>query len=186
MAHALSVNAHEPDFDFFTAVDDLGEAYSHDPGAGHLGDTEFASACFYKYISVDFSSLVETLGDRELALRALLALLKTVQFANPSGKQNNFASHTLPHFTGVEIKKRKIPTNYCNAFVVPVTQTDWLEESAQKLTAHAVEARRRFSLPVVGRAVFKTTEAGEAFGENCETLDDLLEWLENSLKEEMI
>lgn len=183
VAHAVSVNRHSVEFDFFTAVDDLGEEYSHDPGAGHLGDTEFSSACFYHYYSVDFSSLVKTLDDKELAIRSVQAFLKSSVFTTPSGKQNSFASHTLPHFVGVEIKKRKIPTNYCNAFAEPIVKGNWLEESAAKLTEHAIDVREKFSLPVINKAVFKTTQNGEEFGDKCDTLEKLLTWLEKSLQD---
>ena len=45
VAHALGTQKVELEYDYFTAVDDLGE----DPGAGHLGETEFASSVLYLY-----------------------------------------------------------------------------------------------------------------------------------------
>ncbi|MBN2435152.1 MAG: type I-E CRISPR-associated protein Cas7/Cse4/CasC [Spirochaetes bacterium] len=182
VAHAFSVNRHTKEFDYFTAVDDLSGNFSDDPGAGHLGETEFTSACFYKYLSVDYSSLIKILkGDKDLAQNALCGLLNAVSFSNPSGKQNSFASHTLPHFIGVEIKNKKIPVNYCNAFVDPVIKGNWLEESVDKITKHAVEMRNAYSLPVVDNAVFKTTEQGNDFGENQKTIKDLEAWLKTRL-----
>lgn len=194
VAHAFSVNKHAKEFDYFTAVDDLLSEYTDDPGSGHLGETEFTSACFYKYISIDFDSLVDTLkGDKTLALNAVCGLLKSSVFSNPTGKQNSFASHTLPHFIGIEIKDKKIPVNYCNAFIVPVgieikdkkvlvTKGNWLEESAEKLTDHAVDSRKSYSLPVKEKAVFDKTGKGDAFGEKQATLDDLESWLKDKLK----
>lgn len=182
VAHAFSVNRHTKEFDYFTAVDDLSVNYSNDPGAGHLGETEFTSACFYKYISVDYSSLVDMMkGNADLAKSALCGLLKAASFSNPSGKQNSFASHTLPHFIGVEIKNKKIPVNYCNAFVEPVIKGNWLEESVAKIAKHAVEMRAAYSLPVLDKAVFKTTEQGNDFGENKKTINDLEAWLKTKL-----
>jgi CRISPR system Cascade subunit CasC len=182
VAHAFSVNRHAKEFDYFTAVDDLSKDYSDDPGAGHLGETEFTSACFYKYLSVDYSSLLEILkGDEELAKNALCGLLNAASFSNPSGKQNSFASHTLPHFVGVEIKNKKIPVNYCNAFVEPVAKGNWLDESVVKITDHAVKTRTSFSLPVVDNAVFDTTDKGGDFGEKQNSLKELEEWLKAKL-----
>ncbi len=181
VAHAFSVNRHTKEFDYFTAVDDLSEKYSDDPGAGHLGETEFTSACFYKYLSIDFSSLADILKNEELAVSAVCGLLKAASFSNPSGKQNSFASHTLPHFIGIEIKDKKIPVNYCNAFVDPVAKGNWLDESVSMITRHAVDIRESYSLPVVAKAVFDKTEKGKDFGEQMTKLDDLENWMKDNL-----
>jgi CRISPR system Cascade subunit CasC len=182
VAHAFSINKHKKEFDYFTAVDDLSENYSEDPGAGHLGETEFTSACFYKYMSVDFDSLVKHLkDDRNLAINAVCGLLKASCFANPSGKQNSFASHTLPHFVGIEIKDKKIPVNYCNAFSDPV-EKDLIEKSSEKITEHALKMREAYKLPIKNQTVFKTTEKGNEFGDVQKTIDDLEKWLKDKLK----
>lgn len=183
VAHAFSVNKHKKEFDYFTALDDLSDKYSEDPGAGHLGETEFTSACFYKYFSIDYSSLVDLLkGNQELAKTAICALLKAASFANPTGKQNSFASHTLPHFIGIEIKSRKIPVNYCNAFIDPIKENEnWFEKSTELLCSFAKITREKYSLPIVEKAFLSLTEKGKEFGEVKNNMDDLENWLKVKL-----
>ena len=58
VAHAISVQSVSIEDDYFTAVDDLNKG-DEDAGAGHLGDTEFASGLFYLYICIDKDRLVK-------------------------------------------------------------------------------------------------------------------------------
>lgn len=70
VAHALSANAVEQEFDYFTAVDDL-KPESEDAGAGMIGDIEFNSSTYYKYVNIHWEKLVENLGgDDEVATRS--------------------------------------------------------------------------------------------------------------------
>lgn len=58
VAHAVSTHAATNEVDYFTAVDDLGKG----AGAGHVGEAQFTSACFYKYFSLDWNQLVHNLA----------------------------------------------------------------------------------------------------------------------------
>ncbi|MGH2541839.1 MAG: type I-E CRISPR-associated protein Cas7/Cse4/CasC, partial [Ardenticatenaceae bacterium] len=90
VAHAISTNAATPQFDYFTAVDDL----SGEPGAGMIGNVEFNSNTYYKYFNIHWEKLVENLGgDAGVALEAVNALLEAAALAQPTGKQNTFAAH---------------------------------------------------------------------------------------------
>lgn len=92
VAHAISVHKVAIEDDFFTAVDDLNQGLE-DVGAGHMGETEFAAGLFYLYLCIDKDLLVENLdGDRELANRALAALVEAAATVAPTGKQNSFGS----------------------------------------------------------------------------------------------
>lgn len=118
VAHAISTHRVEREFDYFTAVDDMGAA--DEPGVGMIGQVEFNSATFYRYAVVDPAKLVANLqGDRELALTGLHALVQAVVRAIPSGKQNTFAAHNPPSFIGVVIRHAS-PLNLANAFEKPV------------------------------------------------------------------
>src|SRR5271157_3684106 len=68
VAHAISTNRLEREFDFFTAVDDLqkkGEVMGQEKGASMMGDVEFNSACYYKYFSLDCDQFVDNMaGDK--------------------------------------------------------------------------------------------------------------------------
>jgi len=118
VAHAISTHRVEREFDYFTAVDDKGDA--EETGAGMIGQIEFNSATFYRYAVIDFAKLVSNLqGDVELALSGLEAFTKAMAMAIPTGKQNTFAAHNLPAFVGVTLRASS-PINLANAFEKPV------------------------------------------------------------------
>lgn len=118
VAHAISTNALTPEFDYYTAVDDL----SGQSGAGMIGDIEFNSSTYYKYLNVHWEGLVANLGgDVVVARQAVIALLEAAVTAQPTGKQNSFAAFNLPDLVLVEVSERNLPVNYANAFMDPVT-----------------------------------------------------------------
>lgn len=135
VAHALSTHKVDHEFDYFTAVDDLQgmSEQEEDAGADMIGDVEFNSACYYKYISVDVGGLVDNLTGRSavrsdqadrpaacaLAGEAVAALLRAAVMTTPTGKQNSFAAHQLPSLVLVEARPYQTPVSYANAFVEP-------------------------------------------------------------------
>jgi CRISPR-associated protein Cas7/Cse4/CasC subtype I-E len=75
VAHAISTHRVEREFDYFTAVDDKGDA--DETGAGMIGQVEFNSATLYRYAVLDLHKLLANLqGDRELALSAVAAFTR--------------------------------------------------------------------------------------------------------------
>ena len=119
VAHAISTNAVQREFDFYTAVDDLKP--DDNAGADMLGTVEFNSACYYRYIALDLEKLAANLqGDGELLEKGLRAFLEASYFAAPSGKQNSFAAHNPPGFFAVSVRSDAAPRNLANAFEKPV------------------------------------------------------------------
>lgn len=187
VAHAISVNKHNVEFDYFTAVDDLQKKYEPNlQGSSHLSETELSSACFYKYFSIDYNSFVSTIGnDKKLAQLAISALIKAATLSNPSGKQNSTAAHNPPHFIGIEIKDKKVPVNLANAFIKPITPDNKLslnDKAIEALAKYAKKNREAFSLPMKDQAHFIFTEekglGGEFSDHAFSKLDDLIQWLE--------
>ncbi|MCB5229102.1 MAG: type I-E CRISPR-associated protein Cas7/Cse4/CasC [Candidatus Cloacimonetes bacterium] len=132
VAHAISTHIARPEIDYFVAADDIpGE----DAGAGHIGESMFTSACFYKYFSLDWDQLKRNLnGDENLAAHTVGAFIKAAASSNPSGKQNSFAAHNFPD--GILVEFSKIPISYANAFVKPIyfeKGTDIVEQSIGQL-----------------------------------------------------
>lgn len=118
VAHAISTHRVEREFDYFTAVDDRGEA--DESGAGMIGQVEFNSATYYRYAALDLCKLLENLqGDHELAMSAVRAFVLAMARAVPSGKQNSFAAHNPPEFIGLCLR-HAAPMNLANAFEKPV------------------------------------------------------------------
>lgn len=56
-SHAISTHKVNNDIEFFTAMDDL----DNSPGAAHMGNLEFNSATYYRYISLDVGQLSRNL-----------------------------------------------------------------------------------------------------------------------------
>src|SRR5262249_33379271 len=118
VAHAISTNKMEMEFDFYTAVDDL---KPEDTAAAHmLGTVEFHSACFYRYANVDTTQLLTNLGrDADLARGTLQAFLRASVAAIPTGKQNSMAAHNPPSLVLIVVRERG-QWNLANAFLKPI------------------------------------------------------------------
>ena len=165
VAHAISTNKISVESDYFTAMDDLlGGESMDEKGAGMIGDIDYNSSCYYLYASLDTDALKEALKDAkhadEIIAAALPALLRTIAFTNPSGKQNSFAGHVLPSCFLVECKEKKIPTSLVNAFVDPVKGQDIVRESIRKLAEESDLMQRSFGLPVKERLWFCVDKYG--------------------------
>ncbi len=117
VAHAISTHEARPEVDYYIAADDIP---GDDAGAGFVDEAMFASACFYKYFSINWETLVENLkGNGKLAAHTVGAFIRGAALVNPSGKQNSFAAHNPPDGILVEIKE-SAPFSYANAFASPV------------------------------------------------------------------
>ena len=119
VAHAISTNRVDREFDFYTAVDDLNPA--EETGAGMMGVTEYNSACFYRYALIDRAQLMTNLnGDAELCDRVIHAFLQAAVTSLPTGKQNTFAAHNPPSFGMFVVRRDGCPCSLANAFAQPV------------------------------------------------------------------
>lgn len=120
VTHAISTHEARPEVDYFVAADDV---KGEDAGGAHIGEAMFASACFYKYFSINWETLVENLnGNKELAAHTVGAFIRGAALVNPTGKQNSFAAHNPPDGMLIEIKDKGVPISYANAFAKPVAR----------------------------------------------------------------
>lgn len=183
VAHAISTNKVAVESDYFTAMDDMLSGENSDEiGAGMIGDTDFNSSCYYIYAALDTDILRENLKDTPdadaLIQKALPALLQTMAFANPSGKQNSFAGHVLPSAIMVECKETKIPTSLVNAYVRPVQGgKDLLETSIDRLARESDVMVRNYGLKVEKRLWFcldKYSVEAPVEAEICKTFPELV------------
>lgn len=141
VAHAISVHASETEFDYFTAVDDLKARQDDqdepaDAGAGMIGTVEFTSSTLYRYATINVDELVENLGDRTMAERAVAAFIRSFSRSMPTGKANTFANHTLPDAIAVTIRDDH-PLSLVGGFESPV-----LAEGSGGFVAPAAKAMR--------------------------------------------
>jgi CRISPR system Cascade subunit CasC len=120
VAHAISTHRVNMEMDFYTAADDL--AQKDEAGAGMMGTTGFNSACFYRYLRVDWEQLVANLGgDNDVAKRTIEGLLRATIAAVPTGKQNSHAAFNPPSFLMIVVRKDSQGWSLANAFEKPVT-----------------------------------------------------------------
>jgi CRISPR system Cascade subunit CasC len=122
VAHAISTHEARPEVDYYVAADDIP---GDDAGAGYVDEAMFASACFYKYFSIHWESLVKNLNGfqrnkEHLAAHTVGAFIRGAVMVNPTGKQNSFAAHNPPD--GMLIEFRDAPISYANAFARPAAQ----------------------------------------------------------------
>ncbi|HBP25970.1 MAG TPA: type I-E CRISPR-associated protein Cas7/Cse4/CasC [Acholeplasmatales bacterium] len=186
VAHAIGTNRLMMESDYFTAVDDV-ISEKKDQGSAMIGDVDYNSSCYYIYASLDTDKLSENLKNNEnvgmLIKNAIPALIKTMAYTSPSGKQNSFAGHSLPSAILVECKEKKVPISYANAFEIPVRPTassGIVRGSVEKLMAEVQKIQKGFELPIVKRLWF-TMENVETFEEkfavNCASFPELIEQL---------
>lgn len=145
VAHALGVHESEPEFDYFTAVDDLVED-AQETGAGMIGTTQMMSSTLYRFATIDFESLVENLGDREAAVTAAVEFVRSFVESMPTGKQNTFANNTLPELVYVAVRDSR-SVSLVNAFEEPVQEEAGRgrrEVAAEKLAAEASEIEENY------------------------------------------
>ncbi|MHA1797633.1 MAG: type I-E CRISPR-associated protein Cas7/Cse4/CasC [Candidatus Helarchaeota archaeon] len=118
VAHAISTNRMNQEFDFFTAIDQGKE--KDDPGAGMMGAIEFNSACYYRYSNIDLNQLLINLqDDQELAISVVSAFIRASIKAIPTGKQTSMAAQNPPSFVLVVVRDDTF-WSLANAFEKPV------------------------------------------------------------------
>ncbi len=132
VAHAITVHEVAVEDDYFTAVDDLNKG-REDTGAGHIGETEFASGLFYLYICINRDLLSENLGgDTELSEKSIAALIEAAARVSPTGKQSSFASRACASYILAE-KGNQQPRSLSVAFLKPVRGEDILSIAITEL-----------------------------------------------------
>lgn len=139
VAHALSVDAAESEFDYYTAMDDIKRS-DDESGAEMIGTVEFASSTLYRYANVSWDELVKNLGSRDLALEMLPLFIEAFLRSMPTGKQNSFAARTLPEAMVVVIRDTQ-PVSFARAFHTPVSggTSTVLEAAATAMSKEAQE-----------------------------------------------
>ncbi|MBC3186608.1 type I-E CRISPR-associated protein Cas7/Cse4/CasC [Corynebacterium sp. zg-331] len=166
VAHALGIHASEPEFDFFTAVDDLVED-DQETGAGMMGTVQMMSSTLYRFATIDLDSLAENLGDREAAVIGAVQFLTSFVEALPTGKQNTFAHNTLPELVYVTVRDTR-SVSLVNAFENPVqvgvaNPTGRREEGAARLAAEAQQIEEVYGFKPLAAFVTGLGTLPEAF-----------------------
>lgn len=144
MAHAISVNTLQQEFDFFTAVDDLGG--SEDTGADHMGETGYNSSTYYRFATLDTDQLAHNLGSTEHLEAVIHAFADAFVQALPSGHQNGFAAHTRPAAVMVVVRQGQ-PVSLVDAFEDPIAPrggASLLENAMKAIDTHWTDLTKMY------------------------------------------
>lgn len=159
VAHAIGVHGADTEFDYFTAVDD--NAPEDNAGAGMIGTVEFVSSTLYRYATINATSLIETLGSKEAAVRAVEAFAKSFVTSMPTGKQNTFANRTRPELVLFSARTDQ-PVNFVEAFENAITNTRGrVAEATRTLAKHAFESDESYGTQPVTCVFLATGGATE-------------------------
>lgn len=139
VAHALSTHSVRMEMDYYTAMDHLKPGDT--AGADMVGFTSFNSACYYRYLRIDWRQLIKNLKDTDLARRTVEAFLRSAMTAIPTGKQNAFAAQNPTNFAMAVTRKDGKSWNLVNAFETPIRyaqepETGYIAPSIQALDAY--------------------------------------------------
>ena len=183
VAHALSVHGSEPDFDYYTAVDDVVRASDDATGAGMIGTVEMASSTFYRYANINLDALNANLGDASVSVEATLAFVRAFIESMPTGKQNSFAARTLPDAVIVTVRNDR-PISYVNAFEKAITEVEGRRVAAARaLASEAKNIEEAYGYEPVASYVLALGDLKEelvGLGESV-SLKGLLDSLESQL-----
>lgn len=191
VAHAISTHETVVESDYFTAMDDNKQKYAKSQmdmvGAAFLGSGEtqtfYNASVYYKYLNLDLDALRKHLNqsgqawpDSE-ASKAVGTLLAAAALANPTGKQNSFASHGVPELILVELSSVKRPISYANAFLQPVEGPNYLANSGAALKSYVEAVSAAFAPADTQRFLLAVGHATTAIegAMPVETLDKLIE-----------
>ena len=163
VAHAIGVQKAQPEFDFFTAVDDNKLEADNNAGAGMMGTVEFSSSTLYRFADVSLCQLEENLGDKEAVADTVVEFVDAFVNSVPSGKQNTFAAHTLPAALIVTLRDHR-PISYVGAFEKPIDGDDSADVTSKAVAAmadYAVETQSAYDLHPLGSWVVYLTGSGK-------------------------
>lgn len=171
VAHAFSINEIVPEFDFFTAVDDIKESQ----GAGMMGSMGYNTSTLYRYANLNVDELKHNLNDDELAEKGIKQFIKSFVLSMPTGKQNTYANKTLPQYVMVNVRD-DTPVNLANAFERPI-KLDGGQSGVEALEKQAKESEM-FVEPAIDTFV---VTAGDSQFEKESSLSGLIDDVINTL-----
>lgn len=189
VAHAIGVHESEPEFDYFTAVDDAVRD-ADESGAGMIGTVEMMSSTLYRYANISLDGLLKNLGDKDATVEATSQFVRSFITAMPTGKQNTFANRTLPDAVVVTLREDR-PISYVNAFEEPISESaahGRRYEAAKALAQEAKSIEETYGFEPAKSYVLAVGDLKEALsgtGENL-NLKDLLAALENDVREALV
>lgn len=163
VAHAIGVHESEPEFDYYTAVDDVLED-AEEIGAGMIGTTQMMSSTLYRFATINVEGLATNLGNMDMANKAAVLFIKAFIESMPTGKQNTFANNTLPELVYVAVRNTR-SVSLVNAFEDPVGREDSTRRraAAEALAREARDIEDVYGMKPLAAYVLATGGLGEPF-----------------------
>lgn len=147
-SHALSTHAVRSELDFFSAIDDE-KKNADDAGAGQIGQIEYSSACYYRYIGVNLDLLKKSNLFDQTQIKAVLEnFIRAAILANPSARKNSMFGQGLPSYI-LAVKRSGQPISLANAFEKPVEAkrgSGFIEPSIAALKKEWSDLKAAFSI----------------------------------------
>ena len=164
-SHALSTHAVRSELDFFSAVDDE-KKNADDAGAGQIGDIEYNSACYYRYVGVNLDLLAQSHLFDQAQLKAVLEnFVRAVLLANPSARKNSMFGQSLPSYV-LALKRQGQPLSLANAFEKPVAprQGGAVEPSIAALKKEWADIKAAFGIDAAVEVEIEKGKSGSLAG----------------------
>lgn len=162
-SHAISTHEAGVDIDFFSAVDELKPEESE--GAGHIGTLEFSSACYYRYVGLNWDLLSDDnhLGTMPVDARRKVTeiFLRAAVQAVPSARKNSMFGHNPPEYV-LGVTRQGHPLSLANAFEQPVrSRNGYVTPSRDRLVEHYKHLGKVYGLGEQARAEIPDTDINQ-------------------------
>ena len=174
-SHAFSTHSVNNELDFFTALDDVKD----EQGSAHMGSSEFTSATYYRYISLDVQQLCDTLGiDSDADLQhAIESFVKALYLAVPTARQATMSASNLWDFARIYVRNGQRMQCTFERPVKAAREGGYLEESI-KVLKNELDHKEAISGSLFGKI------ASFEFGEtNSLSIDELIQSISKAVLE---
>lgn len=187
-AHAFSTHRIEPEYDYFTALDDLQN--KDEQGASHLDHTEYNASTFYRYANVNVNELIHNLNrNKEEGIAGTVEFIRNFVLAMPTGMQNRHANKTLPSYLMVSLRT-DTPVNLAVAFEKPViirnNEYGYTDKSIERLENEFNSTLKMVDNPAATFVLNLESDDTKVKGAvTAENLNDLLQRVSETLTKEV-
>lgn len=138
VAHAVSVNEIQREYDYFTAVDDSPSA----TGAGMIDTIDYNSSTLFRYANINLDKLLANTGSIDAALAGIKRFLKSFTLSMPTGHETTFANKTIPQYVMFTLRD-DTPVNLVSAFENPIaSHHGYIDEAIERFETEFTNAEK--------------------------------------------
>lgn len=180
VAHAISTHEIVPEFDYYTAVDDVQE--KNQTGAAMIDTIQYNSSTLYRYANVNVNELMHNLGNKELTVEGIKLFIKDFLLTMPTGKENTFANKTLPQYVLINLRD-DTPVNLVTAFEEPIKSNNgYVAESIKKLEEENNDVNKLIDDPLM--SIVLTTK-DSTIKNQADSTNDLIEKVSEAISQRL-